>query len=303
MRAGGRSGGPGSTRRRPRAPRPPRPARWTGAGHRTQIAPASTAPPTNARTTGTRSSSRVPSYGGPHAGARVHAAPHLPTATPRGGPSRRRAWPRSTFAHNRAAPGHRALPARLAMASTARAGNAASSVLAAARTTSRMARRVANDEQSSDLRTLELGERAQGIRLLRRPADLLLDPPELALELRRDDVVCRRIGKHEIDHAADRPVDRHLRAALPPRVEQLEQRLAHGDLVPIPDPRPGVREQPHRKIGTRVPPPTAISASTVGAACQPRSSTGMPGSSSAARAIAACDRPASSRDPTDVASE
>ena len=163
-------------------------------------------------------------------------ADRRPTAIPRGGASRMAARPRSTFAQRSAAPGHVASPVRLAYASTARAGYAAASVCAADRTTSRMAVVLRTMSNRPTRVPSSSGSAASASAFSARPADLLFHAPKLALEVSvRDRFVRNRVGKHDVDHAADRPVHRDLRLRAPPRMQHVEQCLAHRDLEPVAD--------------------------------------------------------------------
>ena len=127
-------------------------------------------------------------------------------------------------------------------------GTPRAKVAAAARTTSRVACVFRSTSRRLIDRPCWSGCERQRVRLLRLPAELLLHPADLAVELGRDRRGAVAFLQDEVDHAVDRPVDRHLRRGAPSRVELAEQRLAHGHLEVVPDPRPGVREVPHAEV-------------------------------------------------------
>ena len=80
------------------------------------------------------------------------------------------------------------------------------------------------------------------------PADLLLDPPQVGMDLGGDRELGHPVLQHHVDHAAGRALDRDLQAWCPARVERADERLDDPRLEAVADRRPGVGEEPHGEV-------------------------------------------------------
>ncbi len=105
--------------------------------------------------------------------------------------------------------------------------------------------RAPDHEQAADRRLIAkvrpaIPGRKRG-RLLGLPADQLLEPPELALELAGDEHSFSRIVERDVDPSARRPAHGHLGGRAPPGVERPEEELQHRRGVAVAHDGAGVR--------------------------------------------------------------
>jgi len=83
------------------------------------------------------------------------------------------------------------------------------------------------------------------------PADDLLEPAQLRLDLDRDDLPGDRIVEDKIDHAPDWSIDRHLHEPLPTWMELAEERLDNRRLDVIADVRTGSRVEADAQLAPK----------------------------------------------------
>ena len=95
---------------------------------------------------------------------------------------------------------------------------------------------------------------------IRRPSELLLEPPHLRMDLSCDDLGRLRIVKHDVDPPSGRFVDRDLRQTAPAWVGDPQQLLDDPCLDVVAHDRPGVRVEPYRQVRAERHRPMATSA-------------------------------------------
>ena len=115
--------------------------------------------------------------------------------------------------------------------------------------------RPTHDQQAVDARLVAEVRPAvparQARRLRRGPADQLLEPTELGLELGRDRDALPGLVQHGVDPAPLRAVHANLGEPLPSGMEHGEQRLEHRRLMAVSDERPGARVETDPQIGAK----------------------------------------------------